>query len=41
MLLNILFLDFISIIYKYLKDKNNKNKNLNAKIYNLILKIKV
>ena len=34
-----LFLGFISIIYKQLKDTNNKNKNLRAKIYYMTLKI--
>ena len=34
-----LFLGFIFIIYKQLKDKNNKDKDLKAKIYYMALKI--
>lgn len=33
-----LFLDFISIVDKQLKDINNKNKDLKAKIYYMALK---
>lgn len=34
-----LFSSFISIIYKWLEDINNKNKDLKAKIFYMILKI--
>lgn len=37
--LGILFLSSISIIYKQLEDRNNKNKDFKAKIYYLLLKI--
>lgn len=35
----ILFSGFISIIHKWSKDTNNKNKDLKAKIYYMALKI--
>ena len=35
--LDTLFLDFISIVYKCLKDENNKNQYLKVKIYYLVL----
>lgn len=31
-------LSSILIVYERLKDSNNKNKNLNAKIYHIVLK---
>lgn len=37
--LDSLSLSFISIIYKYLKDRKNKNKDLRTKIYHLALKV--
>ena len=36
--LSILFLGYIPIVYKQLKDLNNKNRDLKAKIYHLALK---
>ena len=35
---NTLLLGFIPIVYKQLKNLNNKNKDLKAKIYHLALK---
>ena len=36
--LDILLLDLISIVYKQIKDLNNKNRDLKVKIYYLALK---
>lgn len=36
--MNIVFLGFIFVIYERLEDKNNKNKDLKAKIYYIVLK---